>query len=96
MAMHSAAILTRENKELRAANAKQKRKRERHRTYISQGEGLTIEEGMDRVRRGNEGKRGGIEQSEEQVQKRAARRCSKCNQVGHTARTCSQDIGSFS
>ncbi|OJD27686.1 hypothetical protein ACJ73_00914 [Blastomyces percursus] len=75
MAMHSAAILTRENKELRAANAKQKRKRERHRTYISQGEGLTIEEGMDRVRRGNEGKRGGIEQSEEQVQKRAARRC---------------------
>jgi hypothetical protein len=34
MAMQSATLLAAENRELRAANEKQKRKRERRRTYI--------------------------------------------------------------
>jgi hypothetical protein len=61
MAMHSAALLAAENRELRAANEKQKTKRERRRTYIGQKDALTIKEGLNRVRRANKGKRGAIE-----------------------------------
>jgi hypothetical protein len=96
MAMQSAALLAAENRELRAANEKQKRKRKRRRTYIGQEDALTIEEGMNRVRRTNEGERGGVEVSEEQPRKRAAPRCSICGTVGHTARTCSQRTGNSS
>ncbi|KAL1956001.1 hypothetical protein VTO42DRAFT_7901 [Malbranchea cinnamomea] len=53
MAMHSTAILAAENKAFKTTNAKQMRKRERRRIYVSQGEGLTVQEGMDRVRRLN-------------------------------------------
>jgi hypothetical protein len=88
--MHSAAILARENKELKAANAKQKRKREARRTYISQGEGLTVKEGIDRVRRANEEERGMVERADPQPRKRAVQQCSVCGILGHTARTCSQ------
>jgi hypothetical protein len=64
MAMHSAALLAAENRELRAANEKQKRKRERRCTYIGQENALTIKEGLNRVRRANEGERGVIEVGE--------------------------------
>ncbi|OJD23052.1 hypothetical protein ACJ73_05599 [Blastomyces percursus] len=49
MAMHSAAILAAENRELKAANAKQKRKRERGHTYVAQEGSLRVEEGLGRV-----------------------------------------------
>jgi hypothetical protein len=90
MAMQSAALLAAENRELRAANEKQKRKRERRRTYIGQEDALTIEEGVDRVRRAGEQEREIVEVSEEQPRKRAAPRCSVCGTIGHTARTCPQ------
>jgi hypothetical protein len=99
IAMQSAALLAAENRELRAANEKQKRKRKRRRTYIGQEEALTIEEGIDRVRRANKGERGVMEVeeiSENQPRKRAAPRCSVCNILGHTARTCSQRTGNSS
>jgi hypothetical protein len=96
IAMHSAAILARENRELKAANTKQKRKRETRRTYISQGEGLTVKEGMDRVRRVNKVERGVIEQASPQPRKRAVQQCSVCGILGHTARTCSQRTGNNS
>lgn len=90
MAMHSAAILAAENRALKAANEKQKRKQDRRRTYIGQEDALTIEEGIDRVRRANEEESRVVEVTEERPQKRAARQCSICGTVGHTARTCSQ------
>jgi hypothetical protein len=96
MAMHSAALLATENRELRAANEKQKRKRERHRTYIGQKDALTIKEEIDRVRRANKEERQAVEVgevSENQPQKRAAPRCSVYSTIGHTARTCSQRTG---
>jgi hypothetical protein len=71
MAIYSAAILARENRELKAANAKQKRKQETRYIYISQGEGLTIKEGMDRVRKANKVKREMVEQASSQPRKRA-------------------------
>jgi hypothetical protein len=96
MAMHGAAILARENSELRAANAKQKRKRETKRAYISQGEGLTVEEGMNRVQRAAEEERELVEQADSRPRKRAVQQCSVCGILGHTARTCSQRIRSDS
>ena len=53
MAMHSAALLAAENKKLRAANAKQKRKWER-RMYVAQEGALRVEEGLNHVQRVNE------------------------------------------
>lgn len=47
--MHNAALLTNENKELRAANERQK-KRKQARRYIAQGGGLSIEEGLQLAR----------------------------------------------
>jgi hypothetical protein len=61
MAMQSAALLAAENRELQAANEKQKRKRERCRTYIGQEDALTVEEGINRVRGTNEEERGGVD-----------------------------------
>jgi ribosomal protein S14 len=90
MAMQSAALLAAENRELRAANEKQKRKRERRCIYIGQKDALIIEEGVNRVRRANEEERGVIKVSKDQPRKRAAPRCSVCGTIGHTARTCSQ------
>ncbi|KKA24507.1 hypothetical protein T310_1408, partial [Rasamsonia emersonii CBS 393.64] len=55
-----------------AANEKQKRKQERRRTYIGQEDALTIEEGIDRVRRANEEESRVVEVTEERPQKRAA------------------------
>jgi hypothetical protein len=91
--MQSAALLAAENRELRAANKKQKRKRERCCTYIGQEDALTIKKGVDRVRRAGKQGRGMIEVSKEQPRKRAASRCSICGIIGHTARTCSQRTG---
>jgi hypothetical protein len=90
MAMQSAALLAAKNRELRAANEKQKKKREKRRTYIGQEDALTIKEGVNRVQRANEEEKGVIKVSENQPRKRAAPRCSVCGTIGHIARTCSQ------
>jgi hypothetical protein len=49
MAIQGAALLAAENRELRAANEKQKRKREKGYTYIGQKDALTVKEGIDYV-----------------------------------------------
>jgi hypothetical protein len=46
MAMHSAVLLTNENKQLWAANERQKRKRAQRRSYIAIGGVLTVKEGI--------------------------------------------------
>ncbi|SLM33856.1 transposase tan1-aspergillus niger [Lasallia pustulata] len=51
MAMHNAALLASEIKDLRAMSACQKRKREAPRSYIASGGVLTAEEGQERVKR---------------------------------------------
>jgi hypothetical protein len=55
--MQSAALLAAENRELRAANKKQKRKRERYYMYIGQNNTLTVKKGVNCVRRVNKEKR---------------------------------------
>jgi hypothetical protein len=90
MAMQSAALLAAKNRELRAVNKKQKRKRKRYYIYIGQKDALIIKKEINRVRRTNKEKREVIKISKNQPRKRAAPRCSVCGTIGHTARTCSQ------
>lgn len=47
--MHNAAILAAENRELRAANIKQKKKHERDHTYLAQKGALRVEEDLNHV-----------------------------------------------
>jgi hypothetical protein len=49
IAMHNAVLLAHENKEVRAANQRQKKKQEKPRSYIAQGGVLTVEEGTRRA-----------------------------------------------
>ncbi|KFY19052.1 hypothetical protein V493_08171, partial [Pseudogymnoascus sp. VKM F-4281 (FW-2241)] len=48
MAMHSAVLLADENRRLRAANERQKKKRAVRRSYIATGGVLTAQEGLNR------------------------------------------------
>lgn len=49
MVMRNAVHLASENRDLRAANQKQKRKREKPRAYIANGGNLTAQEGLRRA-----------------------------------------------
>ena len=48
MAMHSAVLLAAENKKLRAANERQKKKRAVRRSHIATGGVLTVQEALNR------------------------------------------------
>lgn len=91
MAMHSAVILTAENKKLRAANERVKRKRQKKKVYIGKGEVLSAQEVQ-------EAQGGSSNREEREIQLveennpissvRAPRMCSICRSLEHTARTC--------
>ena len=93
IAMHSATILVAENKKLRAANEKVKRKRQKKRLYVGKGGVLSAQEVQEAQR-----EVGGRVEDEIQVVEqeatlapiRAPRLCSICRSSGHTARTCSE------
>ena len=97
MVVHERAILLSENKELRAANKRQTRQQNQHRTTIADRGTLNISEGQDRI----------VEsQLEKQIEDdmriaearvgpnrpktRAASRCSLYKSLEHTARTCTR------
>jgi DDE superfamily endonuclease len=91
MAMNSAILLAEENRQLRAINAKQTKKRARRRTYIATGGTLTIQEGLALSEPTVEPvieAIGGVATDEPVVRMRAPRTCSMCKSLSHTARTC--------
>lgn len=92
MAMQNAALLTSENAQLRAANARQKRKRATKRTYIATGGVLTVAEGIHRVGNSNIEQQsavdGRVEAVPSQPKRRAPPKCSICSSTEHNARTC--------
>jgi hypothetical protein len=91
MAMNSAILLAEENRQLRAINAKQVKKRARRRTYIATGGTLTIQEGLELSQSNIEpasGVASGVATDEPIVRIRALRTCSICGSQSHTARTC--------
>src|SRR5450432_439872 len=91
MAMNSAILLTEENRQLRAINAKQVKKRARRRTYIATGGTLTIQEGLALSEPTVEPvieAVGGVATDEPIVRRRAPPKCSNCKSLSHTACTC--------
>ena len=94
LAMHSAVILAKENKELRAENEKKKQKRTRSKRQIPAAEGLSVQEASEMIA-------GLVEASETPLhppdgstqlglepRPRAAPRCSGCNKTGHKINRC--------
>ena len=92
--MHSAVLLTDENKKLRAANERQKKKRAVQRSYIATGGVLTVQEGLNRSVTVNSEPIGQIIGRVEEPRIRAPRMCSLCRSLKHIARTCPLNINS--
>jgi hypothetical protein len=89
--MNSAILLVEENRQLRAENAKQKKKRAKRRSYIATGGALTVQEGLELSQSNIEPVNevvGGVAASEPTVRTRVPRTCSICGSQLHTARTC--------
>ena len=83
LAMHSATILTQENIKLRAANNRQKHKREQRRQYIASGGVLQAQEGQLLIA---EADRGLVQadQNTTSSRQRAPPTCSICHTQGHS------------
>jgi len=91
MAMQSAVILAAENKKLRAANEKVKKKRQKKKSYIGKGGVLSAQEVQEAHRGvGNkvESNIPMIEQPSQPGPSRAPQMCSICRSLDHTARSC--------
>jgi hypothetical protein len=101
MSMNSAILLTEEVRQLRAANAKQVKKRAQKRKYIATGGTLMHQEGVELSERALQpvqavieavepviGVVGGVGSDEPIVRPRAPRTCSLYRSLSHTARTC--------
>ena len=90
LAMHNAVLLSDENSKLRIANQKQRQKRSKTISSISQGGILTVQEGQLRTQSIQNGENVGVEQSVHEPKTRAPSKCSLCSSLEHTARTCAQ------
>jgi hypothetical protein len=97
MVMHSAALLSQENANLRAANEKKRQKRQRSTRHIPYEEGLSVEEAIQLVKQLNqpvEGDRVGSHEQGElpnqaiQPRPRAPPRYSGCGQISHKINRC--------
>ena len=88
MAMHNVALLASEIKDLRAMNARQKRKREAPRSYIASGGVLTAEEGQERIKKARIADEAVLNKVNARASGRAPSRCSMCSSLEHNARVC--------
>ena len=95
--MHSAALLAKENADLRAANEKKRQKRTRSTRQIAHEGGLSIEEGLQLAQQpiqpveADEGvlhEQGDLTTQQDQPRRRAPPRCSGCGQIGHKINQC--------
>jgi hypothetical protein len=95
--MHSAALLSQENANLRAFNEKKRQKRQRSTRQMPCEEGLTVEEGQQLAEQLNQpvegdgvGSHGQGELPNQAIQPRprAPPRCSGCWQIGHQINRC--------
>jgi len=86
-----------ENRQLRAVNAKQVKKRAKRRTFIATSRTLTIQEGLALSEPTVEPvieAVGGVVTDEPVVRRRAPPTCSICKALSHTARTCPEKTSS--
>jgi hypothetical protein len=90
MAMHSAVLLTEENRQLRAANERQKKKRAKRKSYIAVGGVLTVQEGLNRSQMVDIEHMKELTNRLQEPRVRAPPRCSICSSLEHNARICPQ------
>jgi hypothetical protein len=88
LAMNSATILAEENSKLRAANARQRQKRQQRRQYIARGGALQAEEGRALAVEALRGAQEGVQPEGTQPRQRAPPTCSKCHVQGHNRTQC--------
>jgi cytochrome c553 len=88
--MNSATILAEENSKLRAANDRQRRKRQIQRQYIARGGVLQAEEGQRLVIEAQMGVHQGDQEVTPPARTRAPPTCSKCHVQGHNRTQCKQ------
>ena len=91
MAIQSAVLLAAENRKLRAANERVKKKRAKRKSYVGKGQVLSaqeVQEGQVQSVVEEEGGNQVIRESELALPIRAPRTCSICRSLEHTARTC--------
>ena len=86
--MNSAVLLAEENRQLRSANERQKRKRAKKRTFIARGGVLTVQEGCDLSQNATIVPESRVVHQETSRPPRAPRKCSMYKSLEHTARTC--------
>jgi len=90
LAMNSATILAEENRKLRTANQRQRRRRDQRRQYIARGGALQAQQGQQLA---IEAERvvAEVEQAQAtQGRQRAPPTCTKCHTQGHTRTQCRQ------
>ena len=88
MAMHNAALLAEENKQLRTANERQKKKRAVRRSYVAKGGVLTVQEGLSQLQTADTVVADEVYDPSNGLQTRAPRTCSMCKSLAHTAPRC--------
>jgi len=88
MAMHSAILLTEENRRLRSENERQKKKRAKRKAYVATGGVLTVQEGLNRSQLVNIKLTDEVTDQPTELRIRAPNKCSMCKSLKHTARTC--------
>ncbi|KJZ68588.1 hypothetical protein HIM_12021 [Hirsutella minnesotensis 3608] len=77
MAMHSAALLADENRQLRSEGQRRKQKKEQRREYIGDGGTLSVAEGAARIKRRREEKEERVSRRREEEEERVKRRREK-------------------
>jgi len=91
MAMQSAILITAENRKLRAANERVKKKRGKKKSYVGKGGALGVAE-VQEAQRGVVIEENPsiqvVEEPSQAIRTRAPRTCSVCRSLEHTARTC--------
>ncbi len=96
MAMNNAALLAKENHDLRAAHEKHLQKQKRSRRQIETAVGLSIQEGQEIIQRRDQAAEAIPTIPPEQVvdteqrPQRAPPRCSDCHILGHRRLQCPQ------
>ena len=90
LAMNSATILAEENSKLRAANDRQRRKRQIRRQYIARGGVLEAQEGQRLVTEAQIVVQQGDQEVTPPARTRAPPTCSKCHVQGHNRTQCRQ------
>lgn len=97
LSLHTAALLTKDNANLRAANEKIVKKRTRSHKQIPCEEGLTVEEGLQLVEQLNQPveankvvshAEGELPIQADPPPTRAPARCSGCREIGHRINAC--------